>query len=107
VTYAVIPAGHPQQRLAQIQEQAIAWIQQQVLQQVPGKIVVYANTRTMPEDIAVQLCCPAYHNRPADKGDTLASFREREREYIVAMSALGMGIDIPDIRVVVHVGRMR
>ena len=40
-----------------------------------------------------------------DKDAILDRFRQGEQQVIVATSALGMGIDIPDIRGIIHLGR--
>jgi superfamily II DNA helicase RecQ len=42
-----------------------------------------------------------------DQGAILDQFRQGEEKVIVATSALGMGIDIPDIRSIIHLGRPR
>jgi hypothetical protein len=42
-----------------------------------------------------------------DKDAILERFRQGEEQVIVATSALGMGIDIPDIRSIIHLGRPR
>ena len=79
----------------------------------PAKIIVYCNTVVATDALATELNCDAYH-RDVDTRDGKAerlrawmSGVERERygggRVIVATNALGLGIDIPDIRVVMHV----
>ncbi|KAH7459142.1 hypothetical protein FOMA001_g20253 [Fusarium oxysporum f. sp. matthiolae] len=79
----------------------------------PAKIIVYCNTVVATDALATELNCDAYH-RDVDTRDGKAerlrawmSGLERERygggRVIVATNALGLGIDVPDIRVVMHV----
>ncbi|KLP03469.1 Uncharacterized protein Y057_10530 [Fusarium fujikuroi] len=79
----------------------------------PAKMIVYCNTVVATDALATELNCDAYH-RDVDTRDGKAerlrawmSGLERERygggRVIVATNALGLGIDVPDIRVVMHV----
>ncbi|WKT53675.1 hypothetical protein QSH57_004259 [Fusarium oxysporum f. sp. vasinfectum] len=79
----------------------------------PAKIIVYCNTVVATGALATELNCDAYH-RDVDTRDGKAerlrawmSGLERERygggRVIVATNALGLGIDVPDIGVVMHV----
>ncbi|KAL6408075.1 hypothetical protein AUP68_08448 [Ilyonectria robusta] len=78
----------------------------------PAKMIVYCRTVEATEALAAELNCDAYF-REVDNRDGKAerlqawtSGLERERygggRVIVATNALGLGIDIPDIRVVMH-----
>lgn len=80
----------------------------------PAKVIVYCRTVEGTEAIASHLGCDAYH-REVDsrdgKAQRLAAWaaglrREAygEGRVIVATNALGLGIDVPDIRLVLHVG---
>lgn len=81
----------------------------EILEAVPGPAIVYAGTRRGCEKTAGRLekngiSAVAYHaGLPADRR---ASVQQRwlndEVRVIVATSAFGMGIDKPDVRVVVH-----
>jgi superfamily II DNA helicase RecQ len=106
VAYQVkeIGAGQPFHRIG---EQTIQWIQQRVQQLYEGKVVIYANTIAIVQQIARELQCPAYYSKAVDKKGMLESFRKQRTGVIVATSALGIGIDIPDIRLVIHVGQPR
>jgi len=53
------------------------------------------------------LGCEAYYHGQLDKEGVLERFRQPGPGVIVATSALGMGIDIPDIRSIIHLGRPR
>jgi ATP-dependent DNA helicase RecQ len=74
-----------------------------------GAAVVYAQTRTRVERIASMLlaagaCCAPYHaGQPQDvRRRTQDRFMRGDVPIIVATSAFGMGVDKPDVRVVVH-----
>lgn len=50
--------------------------------------------------LAEVLGCDAYYHGIEDRERRLEGFIRGEKRIMVATSALGMGIDIPDIRVV-------
>ncbi len=71
--------------------------------------LVYAPTRGMTEGIARKLrnagylAAPYHAGLPSDlRARTLADFLEDRLEVVVATSAFGMGIDKPNVRMVVH-----
>ncbi|TKA32264.1 hypothetical protein B0A49_13950, partial [Cryomyces minteri] len=72
-----------------------------------GKVVVYCNTVGRVKRFAEELGCDAYHHHAIGKDSILNDFTEGKQRIIVATRALGMGVDIPDIRVIVHVDRPR
>lgn len=59
--------------------------------------------------VAAELCCAAYHSESGTSEERLAVVRQWKVSGgpIVATSALGSGIDIPDIRLVIHIGLPR
>jgi superfamily II DNA helicase RecQ len=57
--------------------------------------------------MATMLGCEAYYHGSLDQPGTLERFRSQPQGVIVATSALGMGVDIPDIRSIIHLGRPR
>jgi len=74
-----------------------------------GAGIVYAATRRSAETLAGKLRergwdATAYHAglEPALRARISAGFAERTLPVVVATSAFGMGIDRPDVRVVVH-----
>jgi superfamily II DNA helicase RecQ len=80
----------------------------------PAKMVVYCSNKKAAEKLAAAIGCEVYH-RDIDTEDGKArrlkqwmnssdpSAAANDR-VIVASNALGLGIDVPDIRVVMHVG---
>ena len=70
----------------------------------PGPCIVYCSTRKKTEDVAEALGGIAYHAGLPDK--TRASTQDRflggTSDLICATVAFGMGIDKPDVRLVVH-----
>ncbi|KAK3059491.1 hypothetical protein LTS18_010745 [Coniosporium uncinatum] len=71
------------------------------------KVVVYGNTIGKVRRMAEKLGCEAYHRKTVGKEEVLAEFQTGRQKVITATSALGMGIDIPNIRCIVHVDRPR
>ncbi|TKA24549.1 hypothetical protein B0A49_13989, partial [Cryomyces minteri] len=65
-----------------------------------GKVVVYCNTVGRVKRFAEELGCDAYHHHAIGKDSILNDFTEGKQRIIVATRALGMGVDIPDIRVI-------
>ncbi|KAK5989587.1 ATP-dependent DNA helicase RecQ-like protein [Cladobotryum mycophilum] len=74
-----------------------------------GRAIVYGGSVERVKGLASALGCEAYYN----KIDTTEGKQRRLRAWIrggtlmVATNALGMGVDIPDIRLVVHAGMPR
>lgn len=72
-----------------------------------GKIIIYCNRVSRAKAIAKTLGCEAYHHDAKDKEGMIDRFRSKDGAVIAATSALGLGVDIPDIRVVIHADRPR
>jgi superfamily II DNA helicase RecQ len=77
---------------------------QKMRQYKPGKIVIYSNSVAKVKTLTEQLGCDAYYHDAVGKASMLADFMAGKQRVMVATSALGMGVDIPDIRYIIHVG---
>ncbi|EXJ76824.1 hypothetical protein A1O3_10531, partial [Capronia epimyces CBS 606.96] len=83
------------------------FIRQQVQRHSPGKAVVYCATVPQTKALAALLQCDAYHHHATDKDIKMEAFQSGEQSMIVSTSAFGMGVDIRDIRVIIHVDEPR
>lgn len=101
-----------------IQEEVLDLVKRKLIEYpAPSKIVIYSSSVVGADKLGEALGCEVYH-RTVDSQDGKARrlkewMNGRVREglgqgrVIVATNALGLGIDVPDIRVVIHVGRIR
>lgn len=75
-----------------------------------GRVIVYAGSRDGTERVAALLNevggmrAEAYHAglSPAIRAELVELFQDKEIDVMVATNAFGMGVDAPDIRLVVH-----
>lgn len=72
-----------------------------------GKMIVYCNSVKKSKRLAELLQCPVYHHHATDKAEKLQGFINGTIRIIVATSSLGLGLDVPDIRAIIHVDRPR
>ena len=80
-----------------------------ILENVQGTGIVYVRSRKKTTELAQTLIdagisADAYHAglSPEDKNDRQNRWKSGETRIIVATTAFGMGIDKPDVRIVVH-----
>ena len=81
-----------------------------ILQSVAGSAIVYVRSRRKCKDISAMLeshgiSSTFYHAglEPSTKDERQKLWQQGEKRVIVATNAFGMGIDKPDVRVVVHI----
>jgi superfamily II DNA helicase RecQ len=55
------------------------------------------------ESLTSELKCEYYHATKADKKDVLARFKKNDLQSLVTTSALGLKLDISNIRLIIHV----
>jgi RecQ family ATP-dependent DNA helicase len=72
-----------------------------------GRVVIYGPTTKTVEKLAQLVECEAYHSRTIDRNGVLARFQADTTGVVAATSALGMGVDIPNIRSIIHIGLPR
>lgn len=69
--------------------------------------MIYANIVSQVVALAEQISCEAYTSQAVDQTRILAQFVDGQHPIIAATSTLGMGVDIPDIRLIIHMGTPR
>jgi superfamily II DNA helicase RecQ len=92
--------------------EAVCWLAERKLEKylAPSKIVVYGGSVEQTEEIGAALGCPIYYRSVDDragKARWMKELREGKHRVIVATNALGIGVDLPNIRVVIHIGQPR
>jgi superfamily II DNA helicase RecQ len=81
----------------EVEEIVLSIVRQKLRKHKTGKVVVYGNSVPKVKELANQLGCNAYYHRAVGKASMLQAFAAGNKRVIVATSALGMGVDIPDI----------
>jgi superfamily II DNA helicase RecQ len=87
--------------------EAIRELVEKRLQQYPeaDKVVVYCRTIEQTKELAKVLQCRAYYREVGteeQKGEILTELTEGRERVFTATNALGLGVDAPSIRTVVH-----
>ncbi|OGE47045.1 hypothetical protein PENARI_c072G12060, partial [Penicillium arizonense] len=72
-----------------------------------GRVVIYGLTTKTVDKLAKGFECEAYHSHTIDRHSVLARFQADPIGVVAATSALGMGVDIPNIRSIIHIGLPR
>ena len=72
-----------------------------------GKAIVYCGTRRATEETAAALTaaghsCVAYHAGRSDRAEAQDAFTTGRARVVAATNAFGMGVNVPDVRLVVH-----
>jgi superfamily II DNA helicase RecQ len=80
------------------------FIRERVRRTRPGRVIVYGSTKRIMTQAAEILGCAAFYSDQDEKLGILEQFRHAAHGVIAATSALGMGVDIPDIRCIIHIG---
>lgn len=74
-----------------------------------GRVIVYAGSIERVEGLREALGCEAFHSKvdtAEGKAKRLTAWK-KEGKLVVATNALGLGVDVPDVRLVVHAGMPR
>ncbi|KAI4844030.1 hypothetical protein E4T44_06427, partial [Aureobasidium sp. EXF-8845] len=80
----------------------IAEIERHIQLPEAGKTIIYCRRKQTVITVAAQLGCTYYFSSYEDKKASLEGFVAAEKGIIVTTNALGLGIDIPDVRAVIH-----
>jgi len=89
------------------EEFIVQMIQRVMRDYVEGKIVMYCNSVRKMKKLTKALNCENYYHHAKQKDEKLKRFQDDEKRVIVTTSALGLKIDILDIRVIIHVDESR
>ena len=75
-----------------------------ILSKVPGSAIVYVRNRKRAQELAEFLHTDYYHAglTTKERNDRQQAWTEGRTRVMVATNAFGMGIDKPDVRVVIH-----
>ena len=75
-----------------------------ILSKVPGSAIVYVRNRKRAQELAEFLHTDYYHAglTTKERNERQQAWTEGKTRVIVATNAFGMGIDKPDVRVVIH-----
>ncbi|KAI2475187.1 ATP-dependent DNA helicase recQ [Pyrenophora tritici-repentis] len=101
IAYRVVRVEKERKR-GEVEASVLEMVRQKVAKYKTGKIVVYGNSVPKVKGLAEKLKCHAYHHHAVGKASMLEEFMGVKQRVIVATSALGMGVDVPDIRYIVH-----
>lgn len=74
----------------------------------PSKIIVYGSSVEQTIAIGEALECPIYYRSVDDragKAKRMKELMEGKHRVIAATNALGLGVDLPNIRVVIYAGQ--
>ena len=76
-----------------------------ILSKVPGSAIVYVRNRKRAQELAEFLHADYYHAglTTKERNERQEAWTRGDTRVIVATNAFGMGIDKPDVRVVIHV----
>jgi superfamily II DNA helicase RecQ len=77
---------------------------------LPGQIIVYCGTVARTVEMARELGGVCYHREVGsveDKKEIVRQLTSGQQQVFTATNALGLGVDAPTIRAVVHIGTVR
>jgi superfamily II DNA helicase RecQ len=102
VAYRVIKIGQRAKK-QEVEATVLAMVRRKLRKYKAGKIVVYGNLVPKVKALAEKLGYQAYHHDAVGKTSMLEAFMAGRQRIIVATSALGMGVGVPDIRCIIHI----
>ena len=102
VAYRVITIDKTAKR-KEVEAKVLEVVQQKLKKHKTGKMVIYGNSVPKVKELAKKLECHAFHHNAIGKASMLEDLLTGKQRVIVATGALGMGVDIPDIRCIIHI----
>ena len=94
-------------RLNQSQDQILHTIQQKSNQYPSDRLIVYTRTREIAENLKKQFKWPVYYSNSTGRQQVLHNFLDsnQKNQRIIATSSLGLGLNIPNARSIIHIKR--
>ncbi len=91
--------------LNQSQGQILDHIRRKSNEYLNDRLIVYARTRFQVEELKKSLKWPIYYSNSTGKEQVLRDFLDpiKKSGRIIATSSLGLGLDIPNARAIIHV----
>ena len=83
--------------------QVLAFVRRQIADTATGKILIYSQYLNTVRTMAAELECGMYYSEYAAKAQILHQLQSGTLRTVVATNALGLGLDLPDVRLVLHV----
>ena len=98
---------HYSVRLDQSQDQILDLIRQKSNQYLSDRLVVYTRTRGIADNLRKRFKWPIYYSNSTGRQQVLRDFLDsnKRNQRIIATSSLGLGLDVSNIRVIIHIGR--
>lgn len=70
-------------------------------------MIIYGQTKSQIQVISQELGYKPYHSKIKDQAGVIQQFQKRQSQVMAATSALGIGINISDIRYVIYIKQLR
>ncbi|KAK2036142.1 hypothetical protein LZ31DRAFT_617584, partial [Colletotrichum somersetense] len=83
---------------AKVYEVVIAWVEQLQQEGVTGKAIIYADSIKRVERLGKKLGCLSFFSSV----NLVKGKSSRLKDVIIAINTLRLGVDIPDVWVVIH-----
>ena len=96
MAYCIIRVGKAAKK-KEVEEIVLGIVQQKLRKHKTGKVVVYGNLVLKVKELAKKLGCYVYYYKAIGKVSILEEFATGKKRIIIAISALEIGVNIPDI----------
>ena len=92
-------------RHEQSNDQILEFIQRKSNQYINDRLIIYTRTRDIANSLQKRLKWLVYYSNSSQRDQTLQRFLNSNNSRIIATSSLGLGLDIPNARAIIHIGR--